>query len=130
MGSVTLMIIDHIGLAVANYDKSLQFYTKVLAPLDIKLIIEVQGWAGFGQGDKAEFWFGPDEIVQTPMHIAFVAQTRKNVDQFYEAAMAAGATDNGAPGLRDIYHPHYYGAFVIDLDGHNIEAVCHHSENE
>ena len=119
------MIIDHIGLAISNYDKSLAFYTKTLATLDIELVVEVQGWAGFGRGDKAEFWFGPDERIQSPMHIAFVAETRQRVDQFYEAAIAAGATDNGKPGVRDLYHPNYYGAFVLDPDGHNIEAVCH-----
>jgi len=123
------LLIDHIGIAISNYERSLQFYTKALAPLDIKLIVEVQGWAGFGQGDKAEFWFGPDESIQSPMHIAFVAQCREKVDQFYQAAIAAGATDNGKPGLRDIYHEHYYGAFVIDPDGHNIEAVCHSPQN-
>ncbi len=122
------MIIDHIGFSVSDYEKSKAFYTSVLATLNIKLVMEVQGWAGFGIGQKAEFWFGPDEYVHRPMHIAFAAQTREQVDKFYEAAIAAGATDNGKPGLREIYHPDYYGAFVIDLDGHNIEAVCHHAK--
>jgi len=123
------MIIDHIGIAITDYDKSKAFYLKALAPLDIELIAETQGWAGFGKNGKPDFWLGPDEKVQTPMHIAFLAESREKVDQFYEAAIAAGARDNGKPGVREIYHPDYYGAFVIDPDGHNIEAVCHRTEN-
>lgn len=119
------MIIDHIGVAISDYERSKAFYETVLAPLDIELIVEIHGWAGFGQGDKAEFWMGPDATIQSPMHIAFLAENRENVDLFYQAAMDAGAKDNGRPGVREIYHPHYYGAFVIDPDGHNIEAVCH-----
>ena len=123
------MIIDHIGIAVSNYDKSLDFYTKALAPLGIFLVIEIEGWAGFGNNkEKAEFWFGPDEKAHNPMHIAFLAESRKQVDEFYTAAIAEGATCNGKPGVREIYHPNYYGAFVIDPDGHNIEAVCHKPE--
>ena len=123
------MLIDHIGIAVSNFDKSKAFYSKVLASLNIELVTEVQGWAGFGKNGKAEFWFGPDKIIQPPMHIAFVAESREKVDLFYEAAIAAGATDNGKPGVREIYHSNYYGAFVFDPDGHNIEAVCHREEN-
>jgi len=119
------MMIDHIGIAVSDYDRSKQFYAKVLATLGMELVLEVKGWAGFGKKDKAEFWFGPDTTVQLPMHIAFAANSRKQVDEFYQTAIAAGASDNGKPGTREIYHPHYYGAFVIDPDGHNIEAVCH-----
>jgi len=119
------MFIDHIGIAVSNYDASKAFYAKALAPLGMRLLVEVQGWAGFGRDEKADFWFGPDEIIQTPMHIAFAADNRQMVNQFYEAAIAAGASDNGKPGVRDIYHANYYAAFVIDPDGHNIEAVCH-----
>jgi len=122
------MIIDHIGIAITDYEKSKQFYLSVLATLGIGLVVEVQGWAGFGKEGKAEFWFGPDEVNQQPMHIAFAADNRQQVDDFYQAAIAAGATDNGEPGVREIYHPHYYGAFVIDPDGHNIEAVCHRVE--
>jgi len=119
------MLIDHIGISVSNYDVSKRFYSAVLGTLDIVLVMEVQGWAGFGKGEKAEFWFGPDTYSQLPMHIAFRAQSREQVDQFYKTAIAAGAKDNGEPGIREIYHPDYYGAFVIDPDGHNIEAVCH-----
>lgn len=123
------MMIDHIGIAISDYELSKQFYLKTLAPLDIELVVEIQGWAGFGRNDKAEFWFGPDDTIQSPMHIAFVADSREQVARFYEAAIAAGATDNGKPGIRDMYHPDYYGAFVIDPDGHNIEAVCHKAIN-
>lgn len=119
------MIIDHIGLCISDYEKSKAFYSAALAPLNIKLIMEVKGWAGFGLGEKPEFWMGPHDVVQKPMHIAFLAETRDDVDQFYQAALAAGGKDNGKPGVREIYHPDYYGAFVFDPDGHNIEAVCH-----
>lgn len=119
------MIIDHIGLSVSNYERSKEFYTKVLAPLGIVLIMEHSGWAGFGRHGKPELWFGEGETPQKPMHIAFVADDTDAVDAFYKAAIAAGAKDNGPPGIREIYHPHYYGAFVIDPDGHNFEAVCH-----
>jgi len=119
------MIIDHIGLAISDYEQSKTFYTRALAPLGIELMVEVQGWAGYGKGEKAAFWFGQDDYVHAPIHIAFVADSRAKVDQFYKAALAAGAKDNGKPGIRDEYHPDYYGAFVIDPDGHNIEAVCH-----
>lgn len=119
------MIIDHIGLSVSDYERSKDFYTKVLAPLGIGLIMEYGGWAGFGRHGKPEFWFGKGEAPQKPMHIAFSAEDTDVVDAFYKAALDAGAKDNGPPGIREIYHPHYYGAFVIDPDGHNIEAVCH-----
>ncbi len=122
------MIIDHLGIAVSDYPNSKQFYTQCLAPLGIQLVKEVQGWGGFGRDGKPEFWFGVADQAHTPMHIAFSAQTRDEVDRFYQAALDAGATDNGAPGLRPEYHPHYYGAFVFDPDGHNIEAVCHQPE--
>ena len=119
------MIIDHIGLTVNDYEISKEFYTNVLATLGIELVMEVEGWAGFGKGGKPEFWFGVEDIAQSPMHIAFVADSRQQVDAFYNTAIAAGATNNGEPGIREIYHPNYYGAFVFDPDGHNIEAVCH-----
>jgi predicted lactoylglutathione lyase len=90
--------------------------------------MEVEEWAGYGKNGKPEFWFGKGKLQQLPMHIAFSADNRKQVDQFYEAALSAGGTDNGAPGIRAIYHPNYYGAFVLDPDGHNIEAVCHRPE--
>lgn len=122
------MIIDHMGIAVSDHERSKAFYTQCLAPLGIGLVMEVEGWSGFGRDNKPEFWFGEESDAHKPMHIAFAAQSRDQVDRFYEAALAAGATDNGAPGIRAIYHPNYYGAFVFDPDGHNIEAVCHKPE--
>jgi catechol 2,3-dioxygenase-like lactoylglutathione lyase family enzyme len=119
------MIIDHIGLAVSDYEKSKRFFTEALAPLGIGLMMEVEGWAGLGKAGKPEFWFGTHTQPQRPLHIAFVAESREQVRAFYRAALAAGGTDNGPPGIREIYHPNYYGAFVIAPDGHNIEAVCH-----
>ncbi len=122
------MIIDHIGLAVSDFEKSKQFFSKALAPLGIEIVQEVQGWAGFGKSGKPEFWFGQLAYSHGPMHIAFIAENRAQVHAFYDAALQAGAKDNGAPGIREIYHPNYYGAFVIGPDGHNIEAVCHAAE--
>jgi catechol 2,3-dioxygenase-like lactoylglutathione lyase family enzyme len=122
------MIIDHIGLAVSDFNKSKRFFTQALAPLGIILVMEVEGWAGMGKGGKPELWFGTHMQTQHPLHIAFLAESRQQVREFYEAAIAAGGTDNGPPGIREIYHPNYYGAFVIGPDGHNIEAVCHAPE--
>lgn len=121
------MIIDHIGFAISDIETSKAFYTKVLATLDIECLGEDQGWIGFGRKGQqnAELWFGEDETTNSPMHIAFAANNRAQVDAFYKAAIAAGASCNGKPGIREIYHSDYYGAFVIDPDGHNIEAVCH-----
>jgi len=122
------MVIDHIGIKVSNYKESKNFYKKVLDPLGYKLIMEMMGYAGFGVGKKAEFWMSEGNTAISPIHIAFNAENREQVDQFYKSAIDAGAKDNGAPGIRTIYHPDYYGAFVIGPDGHNIEAVCHKPE--
>jgi catechol 2,3-dioxygenase-like lactoylglutathione lyase family enzyme len=119
------MILDHIGFSVSNYEKSKEFFGKALAPIGVTLISETHGWAGFGRNGKPELWFGAGEQPQHPMHLAFLAESREQVRQFYAAALAAGAQDNGPPGIRAHYHPNYYGAFVIGPDGHNIEAVCH-----
>ena len=122
------LIVDHIGFVVSDHKKSKAFYLKSLAPLGIEPIAEDQGWSGFGKRgeSKAEFWFGEDETSHcSPIHIALLAESRDKVDQFYEAAIAAGGKDNGRPGLRAHYHANYYGAFVIDPDGNNIEAVFH-----
>lgn len=122
------MIIDQIGIAVASNAKSTDFYSRALAPLGIQKIMEYQAWVGFGKEGKAEFWIEESNAVTSPIHIAFSADNRSQVDAFYAAAIDAGAKDNGAPGIREMYHPNYYGAFVIDINGHNLEAVCHHSE--
>ena len=122
------MIIDHIGLAVSNHERSKKFYTAALAPLGIKEVMEMEGWSGFGKNDKPEFWFGLGRGIQQPTHIAFAADNRKEVDEFYKAAIEAGGKDNGAPGIRKDYHPNYYAAFVYDPDRHNIEVVCHKPE--
>lgn len=124
-------MLDHIGFGVTDYEASKAFYLKALEPLGIGVAMAVTkeqtgGYegAGFGSDGKPYFWIGTGEPVGH-MHLAFTARTRAQVDAFYAAAMAAGAKDNGAPGLRPWYHPNYYGAFVIDLNGVNLEAVCH-----
>ena len=123
--------LDHISIATANYAKSLAFYEAALAPLGIKTHMKFEGpegnVAGLGR-EMPDFWVGDGGAVQGRVHIAFSAHNRAAVDDFYAAAMAAGAKDNGAPGLRAHYHPTYYAAFVFDPDGHNIEAVCHAPE--
>ena len=122
------MIIDHIGFAISDCEKSNDFYSKALAPLGIEKVMEYDGWFGYGREGKPELWFGEALEVHSPMHIAFAADSREQVRQFYDAAIQAGGKDNGKPGIREEYHPDYYGAFVIDPDGHNIEAVCHRPE--
>jgi catechol 2,3-dioxygenase-like lactoylglutathione lyase family enzyme len=122
------MIIDHIGLTVSDYDRSKQFFCRALAPLGIELITEVHGWAGLGKAGKPELWFGLGAQAHSPMHIAFMADNRDQVRAFHAVALAAGGSDNGPPGIREVYHPNYYGAFVIGPDGHNVEAVCHRPE--
>ena len=119
------MLIDHISLSISDVERSKQFYTRVLATLDIEQVGETHGWIGFGRNGKGDFWFGVDDEAQHPMHFAFLAESRAQVDAFHAAAIKAGGKDNGKPGLRPEYHPDYYGAFIIDPDGHNIEAVCH-----
>jgi catechol 2,3-dioxygenase-like lactoylglutathione lyase family enzyme len=126
-------MIDHIGFAVSDYERAKSFYAKALAPLGYTLIIEVGAdqteagapAAGFGTGGKPDFWIGGEGKLEKPLHVAIVAKDRASVDAFHREALAAGGKDNGAPGLRPQYHPNYYGAFVLDPDGHNIEAVCH-----
>jgi len=117
-------MIDHIGVSVTDLEKSIAFYTKALAPLGYALIMKWEQFAGFGIAGKPDFWIGKG-APKDAIHVAFRAGGRAQVRAFYEAAMAAGGTDNGAPGERPHYHEHYYGAFVRDPDGHNVEAVCH-----
>jgi catechol 2,3-dioxygenase-like lactoylglutathione lyase family enzyme len=118
--------LDHVSLDVSDYEASRAFYEAALAPLGIRLIMEpASGVGGFGD-EFPFFWIGARELgPDSGTHVAFTAEDRATVDRFHEAALAAGGRDNGAPGVREIYHPHYYGAFVLDPDGNNIEAVCH-----
>lgn len=126
-------MLDHVGLPVSDFARSKAFYLRALAPLGIGLVMEVSAeqtggsaHAGFGDGGKPYFWIsGGAPRMPGRTHVAFAAATRAVVDAFHAAALAAGATDNGAPGLRPHYHRDYYGAFALDPDGHNIEAVCH-----
>jgi catechol 2,3-dioxygenase-like lactoylglutathione lyase family enzyme len=120
-------VLDHIGINVSDYDRSRAFYEKALAPLGYTLLMEpMQGIGGFGRAGKPDFWIAAvREPTTHNVHVALVAPDRETVDAFHAAALDAGGTDNGGPGLREHYHPSYYGAFVLDPDGNNIEAVCH-----
>ena len=119
---------DHMGFAVADFGKSRAFYEKALGALGIGVVMQGEDHVGFGRDGRPQFWVGVGAAPTTRMHIAFWAPNRAAVRAFYDAAMAAGGKDNGPPGLRPQYHPNYYGAFVIDPSGHNIEAVCHSPE--
>ena len=124
-------MIDHMGFPVSDYARAKAFYEKALAPLGYVLVMEVgqaendQKAAGFGVGGKPDLWIGGEGGLNRIIHVAITAKDRAAVDAFHVAALAAGGTDNGAPGLRPHYHPNYYAAFVFDPDGHNVEAVCH-----
>jgi catechol 2,3-dioxygenase-like lactoylglutathione lyase family enzyme len=118
-------MIDHIGIQVADLERSIAFYTKALAPLGFELVMRWEQFAGFGIAGKPEFWIDGRKAPTDIIHIAFRTNGRASVRAFYDAAIAAGGKDNGAPGVRPHYHQHYYGGFVHDPDGHNIEAVCH-----
>ena len=121
-------MLDHLGLAVADFERSKAFYERALAPLGISVLMEpAPGIAGFGEqhDQKPYFWIGTRDAPQTGVHVAFATDSRELVDAFHAAALEAGGTDNGGPGVRAIYHPNYYGAYVLDPDGNNIEAVCH-----
>ena len=127
-------MIDHTGLAVSDLLTSRAFYAAALQPLGIELIMEVTAeqtgagaHAGFGVAKKPFFWIGDHGSPCSGVHIAFTAESRAQVDQFYRAALHAGGKNNGEPDPRPHYHENYYGAFVLDPDGNNIEAVCHTS---
>ena len=133
-------MIDHIGFDCTDFSRSRAFYERALAPLGLNVVMEVAretsgGYegCGFGQDGKPEFWIGSNvgpgsQPVPRSLHVAFRAADRAAVDAFHAAALAAGGMDNGRPGIRAHYHPNYYGAFVLDPDGHNVEAVCHRPE--
>jgi len=118
-------MIDHSGVNVSDFARSRAFYVAALAPIGYTVIKEFENAAGFGVAPKSDFWIAEGTPNVPPIHIAFRVDTRAQVDAFHRAALAAGGRDNGAPGLRPRYHANYYGAFVLDPDGHNIEAVCH-----
>lgn len=133
-------MIDHMGVTVRDLQVSKAFYDAVFAPLGIGVVMSVSAeetgstaFIGYGatadrrdiQAGKPSFWVSEGEVVTGPMHVAFLAADRAQVDAFHAAALAAGGTDNGAPGVRPHYHPNYYAAFVLDPDGRNVEAVCH-----
>jgi catechol 2,3-dioxygenase-like lactoylglutathione lyase family enzyme len=128
-------MIDHSGFAVSDFARSKQFYQEALSPLGIELLMDVTAQqtsgvahAGFGSGGRPFFWIGDGGKVAGSVHIAFTAISRAQVDAFHKATLRAGGRDNGAPGLRLHYHPDYYGAFILDPGGYNIEAVCHNPE--
>jgi catechol 2,3-dioxygenase-like lactoylglutathione lyase family enzyme len=118
-------MLDHVTVGVVDIERSRKFYDSTLRPLGIaRLYGEGERFAGYGVAPKAFFWIGMREAAQTGAHIAFAAKDRATVERFYAEAIAAGGRDNGGPGLRPHYDPDYYGAFVLDPDGHNVEAVC------
>ncbi|UZD92083.1 VOC family protein [Cognatishimia activa] len=124
-------MIDHFGINVSDFERSKAFYEHCLKPLGHSFVFRVPleqtggvKVGGFGK-DRAGFWINECNVKPQPLHFAFSAENRAQVDAFYEAALVAGGSDNGGPGLRTHYHAHYYGAFVLDPDGNNIEAVCH-----
>ena len=125
---------DHVSVVVSDYERSKAFYLQALAPTGHSRLTELratstgQESAGFCHADGSDFWISQGSAINPPIHIAFRVSSRAAVDAFYKAAIAAGGRDNGAPGLRPHYHASYYGAFVLDPDGHNIEAVCHEAE--
>ncbi|GAC1041106.1 VOC family protein [Rhizobium sp. No.120] len=119
-------MLDHVTIGVRDLERSKIFYDTILRSIGIeRLYAEGERFAGYGIGHKAFFWIGQRDALQTGTHIAFAASNRELVDEFHRAGIIAGGTDNGAPGLRPHYHRNYYGAFILDPDGHNIEAVCH-----
>ena len=132
-------MLDHVNIRVADYDRSRRFYAAALAPLGYTLAMETDAGAGFRKGYIPDFWIKQGEHLNIAapassaasgcggpaFHVAFASDDRRSVDVFYQAALAAGARDNGAPALRPSYHANYYSAFVLDPDGYNIEAVCH-----
>ena len=124
--------IDHISLSVSDFGAAKAFYAAALKPLGITILMEfpkaVTGscdFAGLGANGKPFFWLTDTGRTAPGVHLAFAANSRAEVDAFHAAAMAAGGRDNGKPGIRAQYHPTYYGAFVLDPDGNNVEAVCH-----
>jgi catechol 2,3-dioxygenase-like lactoylglutathione lyase family enzyme len=124
-------MIDHVGLNVSDYETSKRFFEQALEPLGYRVVMDFaeHDAAGFGTDErKPEFWIAARDPRGTGTHVAFEAADRATVDRFHEAAVAAGGTENGPPGIREHYHPTYYAAFVHDPDGNNVEVVCHAAE--
>jgi len=120
-------MIDHVNIGVSDVAASRAFYERALAPLGYSALMEGSGTVGLGADRKPDFWIS-DRPSSAPLHVAFVSPDRATVDVFHQAALDAGGRDNGPPGLRPEYHPSYYGAFVLDPDGNNVEAVTHRPE--
>lgn len=118
-------MLDHVILNVKDVKVSRAFYQASLSPLGYRVIMESEAGVGFGIGGKPDFWIARRDPPATAVHVAFHAARRTEVDAFHAAALGAGGRDHGKPGLRPHYHPAYYGAFILDPDGNNIEAVCH-----
>jgi catechol 2,3-dioxygenase-like lactoylglutathione lyase family enzyme len=128
-------MIDHVTLVVSDYARSKAFYQQALAPTGHSRLVELPATpggsgrsAGFCHADGSDLWISQGDTCRPPVHVAFRVSSRAEVDAFHAAALAAGGRDNGAPGLRPQYHPSYYGAFVLNPDGHNVEAVCHEAK--
>ena len=121
-------MIDHMTLKVTDVQRAKRFYAEALKPLGYQILMEFPEGVGLGVGQKPDFWIGRGEPAPKGIHVAFASPDRRTVDAFHKAALAAGGRDNGAPGIRAHYHPNYYGAFVFDPEGNNIEAVCHRPE--
>ncbi|GAB2893844.1 VOC family protein [Microbulbifer echini] len=118
-------MLDHIRIPVENFARSRDFYRQALASIGYELVMEFDQSAGFGWADKPEFWISEGGQSSAQLHIAFRAEEREVVRNFYRVALEAGATDNGVPGIYEQYHPDYYAAYVLDPDGNNLEVVCH-----
>lgn len=118
-------MIDHVSIYVSDTTKSRDLYKAALAPLGYEVIMEFPQAVGLGINGKPDLWLIAGGARPGGQHVAIRAKGRKEVRAFYEAALAAGAKDNGPPGVRAMYHPNYFGAFVVDLDGNNLETVCH-----
>jgi catechol 2,3-dioxygenase-like lactoylglutathione lyase family enzyme len=118
-------VIDHVGLGVSDLDQSKRFYQQALDPLGYQVLIERDGSLGFGHNGKLDLFIHVNRPLSGPTHVAIASPDRATVQAFHAAGLAAGGRDNGPPGLRPHYHPDYYGAFILDPDDNNIEAVCH-----
>ena len=121
-------MLDHAGFEVSDYERSKAFYNEALGPIGLELLMEVPGAGGWGKPSdgKPFFWIAArGRPAVSGAHVAFAVPTTELVDAFHAAALAAGGEDHGEPGRREIYHPNYYGAYVLDPDGNNVEAVCH-----